>query len=74
MMIRVTTPFERLVSAYWGREPEKLVSLLEQWFRVRIEPEQLRKAGDVTTFVTSLKHQVDHPGRLERVAERLLRS
>ena len=72
-MTRITTPLEQFVANYWDREPE-LLSLLEKRFHLHVEPEQIEKAGDVTTFVSSLKNQVDHPGRLERVAERLLRS
>jgi hypothetical protein len=67
------TPFEQLIATYWGRDPQQLLSLLEHRFGVRVEPEELSRASDVTTFVLTLKHQVDHPGRLERVAERLLR-
>jgi hypothetical protein len=72
-MTQVTTPLEQLLANYWGREPDKLLSLLEKRFGVRVDREQIEKAGDVATFVLSLKNQVDHPGRLERVAERLLR-
>jgi hypothetical protein len=73
-MTRLTTPLEQLIANYWGRDPQQLLSLLEQRFGVRVEPDQLSRADDVTAFVAALKHQVDHPGRLERVAERLLRS
>ena len=73
-MSRITTPLEQLISNYWGRDPQQLLSLIEQRFGVRVEPDQLSRADDVNSFVTQLKHQVDHPGRLERVAERLLRS
>lgn len=71
---RGKTPLETLIAGYWERDPQQLLSLLEERFRLRVEPEQLIHAGDVTTFVMALKDQVDHPGRLERVAERLLRS
>ena len=73
-MTRGKTPFERLVANYWERDPQQLLSLLEQRFGVRVEADQLSRAGDVAAFVTALKDQVDHPGRLERVAERLLRT
>jgi hypothetical protein len=73
-MTRITTPLEQLVASYWGGDPDKLLSLLEKRFRVHVDPEEIEKAGDVRNFVSSLKNQVDHPGRLERVAERLLRS
>lgn len=73
-MIRVKTPLEQLIANYWGSDPQELLSLLEQRFGIRVDPDKLNSARDVTTFVTVLKGQVDHPGRLERVAERLLRS
>jgi hypothetical protein len=73
-MTRGKTPLEQLIATYWERDPQQLLSLLENRFGVRVEPEELSRARDVTTFVHSLKHQVDHPGRLERVAERLLRA
>ncbi len=72
-MTTVTSPFEQLIASYWGCEPQQLLSLLEQRFGLHVEPDQLSQAGDVREFVNVLKHQVDHPGRLERVAERLLR-
>jgi len=72
-MTRGKTPFETLVANYWKRDPQQLLSLLEQRFGVRVETDQLNKAPDVAAFVTAVKHQVDHPGRLERVAERLLK-
>ena len=72
-MTRGKTPFETLVANYWERDPQQVLSLLEQRFGVRVEADQLNRAPDVTTLVTALKDQVDHPGRLERVAERLLR-
>ena len=73
-MTRGKTPFEKLVANYWKQDPQQLLSLLEQRFGVRVDAEQLDRAGDVAAFVTALKNQVDHPGRLERVAERLLNS
>jgi hypothetical protein len=73
-MTRITTPLEQFVASYWGSDRDKLLLLLENRFRVHVDPEEIEKAADVTTFVNSLKNQVDHPGRLERVAERLLRS
>lgn len=68
------TPFEQLVSRYWGRDPQQLLSLLERTFGVRVEADELERAADPGSFVTTLKHRVDHPGRLERVAERVLKS
>jgi len=73
-MTRGKTPLETLVANYWERDQQQLLSLLEQRFGVRVEADQLNRAPDVTAFVAALKDQVDHPGRLERVAERLLRS
>jgi hypothetical protein len=72
-MTRGKTPFEAFVASYWQRDPQQLLSLLEKRFGVRVEADELSRAGDVATFVTAVKHQVDHPGRLERVAERLLK-
>jgi hypothetical protein len=73
-MIRVATPLERLLSSYWESDRSELLALIEDRFGVRVDREQLIRATDVTAFATALKHQVDHPGRLERVAERLLRA
>ena len=73
-MTRLQTPLERLLSTYWDRDPTELLAVLEQRFGVRVEREQLIHATDVAAFAAALKHQVDHPGRLERVAERLLRA
>lgn len=68
------TPLERLLARYWDRDRDRLLTLFEQRFGVRIEPQQLNNARDVSAFAALLKDQVDHPGRLERVAERLLQS
>jgi hypothetical protein len=73
-MTRGKTPFEQLVENYWDRDPQQLLSLLEERFRLRVEADELQRASNATSFVEAVKHQVDHPGRLERVAERLLRS
>ena len=72
-MTRGKTPFETFVTTYWQRDPQQLLSLLEKRFGVRVDPDELNRAGDPATFVLALKHQVDHPGKLERVAERLLK-
>jgi hypothetical protein len=71
-MMRTKTPLERLLARYWDRDRERLLVLLEQRFGIRVDPQQLKDARDVSAFAASLKDQVDHPGRLERVAERLL--
>jgi len=71
---RVKTPLERLLAKHWGSDPNKLSLLIEQRFGVRVEPEQLRAASSADELASALKHLVDHPGRLERVAERLLQS
>jgi hypothetical protein len=71
-MTRIRTPLERLLARYWDGDRERLLPMIEQRFGVRVEPEQLKGARDVSSFAASLKDQVDHPGRLERVAERLL--
>jgi hypothetical protein len=73
-MTRSKTPLEQLLSQHWSSEPEQLLSLIEEQLGVRVEPQQLRQAPDPSSFATALKGQVDHPGRLERLAERLLQS
>ena len=73
-MTRSQTPLEQLLSQHWDGDPRQLLSLIEQRLGVRVEPQQLEAARDVSTFATALKGQVDHPGRLERLAERLLQS
>jgi hypothetical protein len=73
-MTRSKTPLEQLLAQHWNSEPEQLLSLIEERLGVRVEPQQLSNARDVSAFATVLKGQVDHPGRLERLAERLLQS
>jgi hypothetical protein len=73
-MTRSKTPLEQLLSQHWDSDPKQLLSLIEQRLGVRVEPQQLSDARDASTFATVLKGQVDHPGRLERLAERLLQS
>jgi hypothetical protein len=73
-MTRPKTPLEQLLSQHWNNDPEQLLSLIEQRLGVRVEPQQLTDARDASAFATLLKGQVDHPGRLERLAERLLQS
>jgi hypothetical protein len=68
------TPLEQLLSNYWGSDPETLLSVIEQRLGLRVDARQLIEARDVSSFATALKHQVDHPGRLERLAERLLQA
>jgi hypothetical protein len=53
-------------------EAERLLSLVENAFHVEMPLTALRAAPTVRAFAEALKHQVDHPGRLERLAERLL--
>jgi len=71
-MTRSRTPLERLLSQYWGDDPERLLAFIEQGLGVRVDPRDLAAARDVASFAAALKGQVDHPGRLERLAERLL--
>jgi hypothetical protein len=73
-MTRSKTPLEQLLSQHWNSDPEELLALIEERLGLRVEPEQLTQARDASTFATVLKGQVDHPGRLERLAERLLDS
>ena len=53
-------------------EAERLLSAVEDTFHVAMPLAALREAPTVAAFAEVLKHQVDHPGRLERLAERLL--
>jgi Phosphopantetheine attachment site len=57
-----------------GRDTEaaRLLSLIEESFHVETPLSVLQNAPTVSGFAEALKHQVDHPGRLERLAERLL--
>jgi hypothetical protein len=57
-----------------GREAdaERLLLLVEETFHVAMPLAALQEAPTVRAFAELLKHQVDHPGRLERLAERLL--
>jgi hypothetical protein len=73
-MTRSKTPLEQLLAQHWSNDPQELLSLIEQRFGVRMEPQQLSAARDASSLATVLKGQVDHPGRLERLAERLLHS
>lgn len=53
-------------------EAEQLLGLIEQRLHLRVESEVLSESRTVNAFADALKHQVDHPGGLERLAERLL--
>jgi hypothetical protein len=53
-------------------EAERLLSMIEDAFHVEMALTALQAAPTVREFAEALKHQVDHPGRLERMAERLL--
>jgi hypothetical protein len=53
-------------------EAERLLSMIEVAFHVEMPLTLLQGAPTVGAFAEALKHQVDHPGRLERMAERLL--
>jgi Phosphopantetheine attachment site len=50
----------------------RLLSRVEDAFHVEMPLASLRSAPTVAAFAELLKQQVDHPGRLERLAERLL--
>jgi phosphopantetheine binding protein len=54
-------------------EVGRLLTLVEDALHVAMAPDALRGAPTVAAFADALKHQVDHPGRLERLAEHLLR-
>lgn len=54
-------------------EAGRLLSMIEDTFHVEMPLAVLQEAPTVRAFAEAMKHQVDHPGRLERLAERLLR-
>jgi hypothetical protein len=54
------------------QEAKRLLSMVEEVFHVEMPLTALRNSPTVRAFAEALKHQVDHPGRLERMAERLL--
>ena len=57
-----------------GRAPHarRLLQRVKWAFHLSPRPDTLRAAPTARAFADALKHQVDHPGRLERLAERLL--
>jgi hypothetical protein len=55
-----------------AREARRLLTLIKGAFNLSIPADTLRKAPTVRAFAGALRAQVDHPGRLERLAERLL--
>ena len=55
-----------------AREARRLLTLVKHAFHLNIRADTLREAPTVRAFAGALRHQVDHPGRLERLAERLL--
>lgn len=57
-----------------GRGPQarRLLTRVRRTFHVNPGAHTLRAAPTVRAFAEALKQQVDHPGRLERLAERLL--
>ena len=55
-----------------AREARRLLVLVKAAFNLNIRADTLRAAPTVHAFADALRNQVDHPGRLERLAERLL--
>jgi hypothetical protein len=55
-----------------GRQARRLLTHVKEAFHFSPGADTLREAPTVRAFADALKHQVDHPGRLERLAERLL--
>ena len=53
---------------------ERLLALVGETFHVEMPPTALVEAPTVRAFAEVFKHHVDHPGRLERLAERLLQN
>jgi hypothetical protein len=77
MQIHPDSPLEALVTRYWDAargDGEQLRATLEQTLRVAMPIDVVRSAPDAAAVAGALKDQVDHPGRLERMAERLLHS
>lgn len=75
-MERGATPLETLLMR-WQRElegPDQLLSRVERDLKLQLSPELVRTAADASALARAIKEQVDHPGGLERLAERLLRS
>jgi hypothetical protein len=73
--IQADSPLEQLISAYWetaGGDGQRLQSLLEQTLHVTLPIDVVQRAPNAAAVAGALKHQVDHPGRFERLAERLL--
>jgi hypothetical protein len=72
-LIQLLTQFREEARATSGEpDVERLRSLVERALHVEVSTELLRNANSVAALAEALKEQVDHPGRLERVAERLL--
>ena len=65
-----TTDF--FVAGGRAQEARRLLTLVKGTFHVTPRVEILRDSPTVKAFAEALKQQVDHPGRLERLAERLL--
>lgn len=67
---------DRLTNFFAGggrdTDAERLLSMIEEAFHVEMPLTAVQDAPTVGAFAEALKHQVDHPGRLERLAERLL--
>ena len=55
-----------------AHEARRLLTLVKETFHVSPRVDTLRDAPTAKAFAEALKRQVDHPGRLERLAERLL--
>jgi hypothetical protein len=55
-------------------QAEQLLVLLEERLGVAVPMETLTETRTLGAFSSAIKRQVDHPRRLERMAERLLES
>ena len=80
MNVHPSSPLTRLLAqlrhdsrtAEGDPDLDRLRSAIGAALHVEVPIELLRDAASVGALAEALKHQVDHPGRLERLAERLL--
>ena len=75
MEIHPDSPLEALVTRYWeaaAGDGERLRCALEHTLKITLPIDVVQRAPDAAAVAGALKDQVDHPGRLERLAERLL--
>ena len=72
-LIRLLTKFQQDTRTAAGETDfDRLAALIKDALHVQVQADILRGAPDAVALAEALKHLVDHPGRLERLAERLL--